>query len=88
MAEQLNQDLQNLLAQSTRYESQLRASKNYHEKMKDNEDYKKHKNENAKNYYARNKEIIKQKKKERYQKEREALRQAKEMFALIDDIVD
>lgn len=51
------------------YETRLKccskASNKYHEKMKDNNDYKQKKNEKSKEYYLKNKEKILQKLKEK-----------------------
>lgn len=61
-----------------RYPSLVEAQKRYYEKKKDTDTYKAKQNETSKSYYLRNKEMVLEKARERYKKQKELLKQQQE----------
>jgi len=53
------------------YPSLIKAQKKYYEKMKHTETFKENQKRYSKNYYEKNKEMIRQKNKESYHKKKE-----------------
>lgn len=64
-------------------ESQLRAYKNYYNKVRNDDEYKADKKKRALDYYERNKDIIKQKNKLKRQEQKQARQELDKLKKII-----